>query len=101
MHRPPKRTLFPYTTLFRSQINIFSHLSLGDSSALSHWTYIDHPEIAFMMVMFSLLIVIYLMNLFIGLLSNEIDKNNNRDRKSTRLNSSHGYISYAVSCLKK
>src|SRR2546422_7956548 len=65
IRRPPRSTLFPYTTLFRSRfrkavMNILCSVSsAGDGVSL--W----------------------------------------RDRKSTRLNSSHGYISYAVFCLKK
>src|SRR6266508_1303793 len=62
IRRPPRSTLFPYTTLFRS-CNAWAN---GWSSTLSWWT----PPPA-------------------------------RDRKSTRLNSSHVAISYAVFCLKK
>ncbi|POG58343.1 hypothetical protein GLOIN_2v1731653 [Rhizophagus irregularis DAOM 181602=DAOM 197198] len=50
----------------------------GDSSALSNWPYADNPSIAILIVLFSLLIVIYLMNLLIGLLSNAIEEDNNR-----------------------
>src|SRR6266853_4632023 len=60
IRRPPRSTLFPYTTLFRSCGNPSCHFS--DSS--------DHVTPP-------------------------------RDRKSTRLNSSHSQISYAVFCLKK
>src|SRR2546429_3681902 len=66
IRRPPRSTLFPYTTLFRSQ-----HLpgvTLGDDAL---------ERIASVCASFEV------------------------DRKSTRLNSSHGYISYAVFCLKK
>src|SRR2546429_3300779 len=76
IRRPPRSTLFPYTTLFRSvevvqvggrktttvQLDHRPQLRWDDRKHLEH-----HP----------------------------------RDRKSTRLNSSHGYISYAVFCLKK
>ncbi|POG72235.1 hypothetical protein GLOIN_2v1597901 [Rhizophagus irregularis DAOM 181602=DAOM 197198] len=51
---------------------------IGDSSALSNWTYTENPSIAVLIVLFSLLIVIYLMNLLIGLLSNAIEEDNNR-----------------------
>src|SRR5437870_9163815 len=77
---PPISTLFPYTTLFRS-----SHKTSGDASndpdGCPHFTsavrdcgpaHSDHAEAA-----------------------------QNEDRKSTRLNSSHVAISYAVFCLKK
>ncbi|PKK60164.1 hypothetical protein RhiirC2_871032, partial [Rhizophagus irregularis] len=50
----------------------------GDSSALFNWPYADNPSIAILIVLFSLLIVIYLMNLLIGLLSNAIEEDNNR-----------------------
>src|SRR5437899_9560932 len=66
IRRPPRSTLFPYTTLFRSQIR----LALLALAALFH-----NPEI-----------------------SGNVEE---RDRKSTRLNSSHLGISYAVFCLKK
>src|SRR4030042_2691923 len=62
IRRPPRSTLFPYTTLFRSKVVFFRNQHL------------DHAQhVAFARA----------------------------DRKSTRLNSSHGYISYAVFCLKK
>src|SRR3989449_7195790 len=70
IRRPPRSTLFPYTTLFRSVIGegIEKALNLLRGPVLS-----DHRPF------------------FAG----------EGDRKSTRLNSSHGYISYAVFCLKK
>src|SRR5687768_18329263 len=69
IRRPPRSTLFPYTTLFRSfapaaTINPLRITTVPRSTI--------GPETVTM-----------------------------RDRKSTRLNSSHGYISYAVFCLKK
>src|SRR2546422_4920446 len=63
IRRPPRSTLFPYTTLFRS-------LQYPDAAALRRHPIPDYQP-------------------------------GNADRKSTRLNSSHGYISYAVFCLKK
>ncbi|POG75859.1 hypothetical protein GLOIN_2v1561207 [Rhizophagus irregularis DAOM 181602=DAOM 197198] len=50
----------------------------GDSSALSNWAYIDNPSIAVLIFLFSLLIVVYLMNLLIGLLNMAIEEDNNR-----------------------
>src|SRR5687768_17907066 len=67
IRRPPRSTLFPYTTLFRSR-RIFGR---GDGDAAAF----DRGELH----------VVHVAG----------------DRKSTRLNSSHGYISYAVFCLKK
>ncbi|POG69394.1 hypothetical protein GLOIN_2v1627227 [Rhizophagus irregularis DAOM 181602=DAOM 197198] len=50
----------------------------GDSSALSNWTYTENPSIAILIVLFSLLVVVYLMNLLIGLLNIAIEEDNNR-----------------------
>src|SRR5476651_2782403 len=63
IRRPPRSTLFPYTTLFRSSVNRRCHSAsvVGGSAPIS----------------------------------------GAQDRKSTRLNSSHANISYAVFCLKK
>src|SRR2546429_4136426 len=81
IRRPPRSTLFPYTTLFRSSDLLWHNGATGE------W-------------------VIWLMSgtNFIGGGSLLTDLNwtvTHLDRKSTRLNSSHGYISYAVFCLKK
>src|SRR5687768_18011372 len=91
--RPPRSTLFPYTTLFRSAAleEVFaqtmpSEMSFSYSS-LSYQEKIAPPPaptlILALVCVFLLLAAMY------------------EDRKSTRLNSSHGYISYAVFCLKK
>ncbi|PKY57934.1 hypothetical protein RhiirA4_511244 [Rhizophagus irregularis] len=50
----------------------------GDSGALTNWSYLNNPPHVILIVLFSLLVVVYLMNLFIGLLNNEIQANNNR-----------------------
>src|SRR5687768_17736812 len=63
LRRPPRSTLFPYTTLFRSR----------RAPPRRPHRRADHPA----------------------------PLRERQDRKSTRLNSSHGYISYAVFCLKK
>src|SRR5437868_15238040 len=69
---PPRSTLFPYTTLFRSSITInFTAVAANEVLA---WG---------------------------GHIASEFDWGTGRDRKSTRLNSSHVSISYAVFCLKK
>src|SRR2546429_6633803 len=88
IRRPPRSTLFPYTTLFRSKPHLMNGQSRDDEIPQAHGPPSDqrdrretprdelgepHPG--------------------------EIEPR--RDRKSTRLNSSHGYISYAVFCLKK
>src|SRR2546429_4154504 len=64
MRRPPRSTLFPYTTLFRSGAAGVRRPKGGEPRRT-------------------------------------LAQNRRQDRKSTRLNSSHGYISYAVFCLKK
>src|SRR5258707_5359008 len=81
IRRPPRSTLFPYTTLFRSQATSNTDLPVGlpiaaiklnASMCVRHGCCFDRLMAA------------------IG-----------KDRKSTRLNSSHANISYAVFCLKK
>src|SRR5258708_31843739 len=82
IRRPPRSTLFPYTTLFRSlwrSENLLTN-SEGCLSLPDH--YADVTRAAEIKVRF-------------------IDEQNEIDRKSTRLNSSHQIISYAVFCLKK
>src|SRR2546422_5340498 len=84
IRRPPRSTLFPYTTLFRSS-GRYSLTARGD--ALRD----DHPnEVRARLDIEGTIGRADLS--FVQLL---------QDRKSTRLNSSHGYISYAVFCLKK
>src|SRR2546422_8503152 len=86
IRRPPRSTLFPYTTLFRSIPRIEERAGAFELLQLEH--------------------------VLIG--AGEVDRLRHAvgplhaqhirlevDRKSTRLNSSHGYISYAVFCLKK
>src|SRR5256884_4000630 len=76
IRRPPRSTLFPYTTLFRSHQGFLKFEQSNRFDAL------EGKQIP--------VTIIYARDpLSIG------------DRKSTRLNSSHGYISYAVFCLKK
>src|SRR2546422_5042026 len=78
IRRPPRSTLFPYTTLFRSPIQ---------GVGLSRHTHRLHSVRALAAVQHCP-----------GAAGGRGDE---QDRKSTRLNSSHGYISYAVFCLKK
>src|SRR2546429_7391583 len=91
IRRPPRSTLFPYTTLFRSSFAA-QRFSGGVSPEAGVPSTIDRIEI----------------QAGGGYASGEVGWNDSRvllhhsqDRKSTRLNSSHGYISYAVFCLKK
>src|SRR2546428_6774681 len=80
IRRPPRSTLFPYTTLFRSLIKLLDAIALVATRLPDPYP----PKSQFM--------VIEMASAF--LLAE-------RDRKSTRLNSSHDQISYAVFCLKK
>src|SRR2546427_6101932 len=81
IRRPPRSTLFPYTTLFRSAL----HPHLG---FLTGWAMmLDYFVIPVINTIYGALT---LARLFPAV-----------DRKSTRLNSSHSQISYAVFCLKK
>src|SRR2546430_16307612 len=73
IRRPPRSTLFPYTTLFRS----VRHSSSAEC-VFTIWIAMPMPSGAFC-----------------------LQHARQRDRKSTRLNSSHSQISYAVFCLKK
>ncbi|CAI2195342.1 9762_t:CDS:2, partial [Funneliformis geosporum] len=57
---------------------LVNYYSDRDSNALPNWEYLDNPQLTILIVLFSLLIVVYLMNLLIGLLSNAIDEDNNR-----------------------
>src|SRR3712207_8199152 len=92
IRRPPRSTLFPYTTLFRSEERVERHppLLLGrqrdlrdrqqDLAELRLLHVLQHHALAALLLDHALVV---------------------RDRKSTRLNSSHANISYAVFCLKK
>src|SRR5690348_17728457 len=86
IRRPPRSTLFPYTTLFRSKtraagrahVDYGFHVIVGDASdqtlaEIPRLVDLGYPSLKVFMI----------------------------DRKSTRLNSSHPSISYAVFCLKK
>src|SRR2546429_1418855 len=81
IRRPPRSTLFPYTTLFRSIAGKQIVTRNNPLSSLNSFCILGQP---------SLHIFTHCRHHFMR-----------RDRKSTRLNSSHGYISYAVFCLKK
>src|SRR3712207_8007716 len=92
IRRPPRSTLFPYTTLFRSFLQGFAldvmrkqtpaqaHFYLYDFGTSGLIALSDFPHVADYFT---------------------LDETDKIDRKSTRLNSSHANISYAVFCLKK
>src|SRR5256885_9372327 len=84
IRRPPRSTLFPYTTLFRSSLE---NVANGVCCLRRHPAHLTHRLLA-----------------GCDRPSRAVDvvaKASERDRKSTRLNSSHLVISYAVFCLKK
>src|SRR2546422_5946074 len=79
IRRPPRSTLFPYTTLFRSLLVDEVTAQEMDVRAEEADDQGEHPRV-----------------------DHDVPEQRvEADRKSTRLNSSHGYISYAVFCLKK
>src|SRR3712207_8861013 len=97
MRRPPRSTLFPYTTLFRSGVLLTSTLS---EDQLQSWGW----RIAFFIGGVLGLVGMWLRRSLVE--TEQFEENAEqaratKDRKSTRLNSSHANISYAVFCLKK
>src|SRR5258707_2859292 len=88
IRRPPRSTLFPYTTLFRS--NSDADFSTGRSHfwPIAFRIFLENPILGVGYDAF-------------GVAFTRDDTWSGLDRKSTRLNSSHANISYAVFCLKK
>src|SRR2546422_1239070 len=94
IRRPPRSTLFPYTTLFRSRrLTIFRevagvvHRRRSSRSTVAGRVHREHVEARARQIRHPAVILV-----------RNVER---EDRKSTRLNSSHGYISYAVFCLKE
>src|SRR2546422_7969214 len=85
IRRPPRSTLFPYTTLFRSLVEWVK----GGQLVMERFDKYFVPGLP------------YLDRVVIRVIKDPMTEMAALDRKSTRLNSSHGYISYAVFCLKK
>src|SRR3712207_7513295 len=90
IRRPPRSTLFPYTALFRSQHR---------NSIFVHFIGIDRTIVAFQRDGFSSAGHAYRSSIEVAEVF--LQRSSIADRKSTRLNSSHANISYAVFCLKK
>src|SRR3712207_8852283 len=89
IRRPPRSTLFPYTTLFRSGLCVASVFwAIGRLLIEEQDEYLRTLLVRQMLVATGLTMVVGTIYGFL-------------DRKSTRLNSSHANISYAVFCLKK
>src|SRR3712207_7216747 len=94
IRRPPRSTLFPYTTLFRSDNGIMFNYE-GKTSGIKNFmtetflanNWVKAPK--------------ELIYKFFDAIKGVYAKIDAKDRKSTRLNSSHANISYAVFCLKK
>src|SRR2546426_3452587 len=82
IRRPPRSTLFPYTTLFRS--HQLGHAGAGRVREFEQRAVADRERLV-----------------GVGGGEQALDHGDRQDRKSTRLNSSHLVISYAVFCLKK
>src|SRR3712207_7029160 len=95
IRRPPRSTLFPYTTLFRSGAAARWGLASDDWDLLLRRYRLPEPRMALASAV--LLHASAAMDISDGL-AGDLGK---LDRKSTRLNSSHANISYAVFCLKK
>src|SRR2546430_5755332 len=86
IRRPPRSTLFPYTTLFRSIPKCIRSLEIS-TKVLESWIWPGK--------------VLWKMGMIHLGITRGIAVIDRGDRKSTRLNSSHSQISYAVFCLKK
>src|SRR5690606_41838696 len=101
VRRPPRSALFPYTTLFRSSIVDENVDAPGQEMPRDP----PHPSAAAprqaSAEVCQLLLLLLLFLLLLLLLSSSPSSSSSSDRKSTRLNSSHVKISYAVFCLKK
>src|SRR3712207_8471258 len=89
IRRPPRSTLFPYTTLFRSRVD-----AGADAAALGRGDLLL-AALAGLQARGG-----KLLGLRVATLADQL-RGRGQDRKSTRLNSSHANISYAVFCLKK
>src|SRR3712207_7753688 len=97
IRRPPRSTLFPYTTLFRSAIFRslkFERIYLADE-------YDGTPEEAVHSLEANIAVCDSKLAALDTQIKELIRERHDEDRKSTRLNSSHANISYAVFCLKK
>src|SRR3712207_7815630 len=94
IRRPPRSTLFPYTTLFRSVRESFPVLLIAIVLDILAGTVVE-PRLENVLAYPAFLLVIP------GFLEKTGALGAILDRKSTRLNSSHANISYAVFCLKK
>src|SRR5690554_7751819 len=93
IRRPPRSTLFPYTTLFRSPVQREADVAVG----VCHAAFVAELGEKFARA----LVVVAQQQVFPARGRGIARLDRLQDRKSTRLNSSHVRISYAVFCLKK
>src|SRR3712207_6850784 len=98
--RPPRSTLFPYTTLFRSFRDSFRWHFIGHLQSRKAKDVSERCELLHSLDSESAARRVSIPSLVEVNLSGEESKSGVADRKSTRLNSSHANISYAVFCLK-
>src|SRR3712207_8743707 len=94
IRRPPRSTLFPYTTLFRSRFGRGLVAGSGPAERLDRFVE-EHGAVLVFVLRLIPLVSFDAISYAAGLSGIRLD------RKSTRLNSSHANISYAVFCLKK
>src|SRR5258708_28053532 len=92
IRRPPRSTLFPYTTLFRSLLRVheIAELEARVRIGLRRGVALERGEL-----------LLVAAGELLAPVGGPVGGCRGRDRKSTRLNSSHQIISYAVFCLKK
>src|SRR2546426_4162995 len=109
IRRPPRSTLFPYTTLFRSYLFVQRHLNITERKTLWRITR-DLPQLRTLRTLMEQVYALFDRRCRTQTALDKLAKLRRRllrftqlgeDRKSTRLNSSHLVISYAVFCLKK
>src|SRR3712207_7495996 len=99
IRRPPRSTLFPYTTLFRSSSELDTQTGQLDPNA--KLTTLASAIEAVTGVLNTLSTRLDILEQGVANRLSEVTEHLTADRKSTRLNSSHANISYAVFCLKK
>src|SRR3989449_8478649 len=97
IRRPPRSTLFPYTTLFRSRKTLKQDGVFAFNTTFFNGAYVEGTAAFWRRWVVRAVQVLRERGFEVQHSAHAVA----RDRKSTRLNSSHGYISYAVFCLKK
>src|SRR3712207_8204977 len=96
IRRPPRSTLFPYTTLFRSDPQNGQRMPVPAAAAS-----VVAPQFLQVKLVTAPAVAGLVLIAMLCTSPRELLTRTNGDRKSTRLNSSHANISYAVFCLKK